>query len=137
MTNENLVLDAWTILAYLQDHSVTVEHLDRYLEEASHGSRKLKMSWINGGEVEYIIRHRHGKEEAREILELIQFLPIALVEATPDRVHQAASVKAEGGLSYADAFAVALAGEYDAQIITGDPEIIQHCPAEQVVNLTK
>jgi predicted nucleic acid-binding protein len=39
-------------------------------------------------------------------------------------VKAAASVKATGGLSYADAFAVALAKEFEAPLLTGDPEII-------------
>ena len=46
-----------------------------------------------------------------------------LVEATWPRVKEAARIKAKGGLSYADAFVLALAVEIGAPLVTGDPEI--------------
>ena len=50
-------------------------------------------------------------------------------------VEAAAALKAEGGLSYADAFCVATATRLDAPIWTGDPEIIELLGDHQVVDL--
>ena len=41
---------------------------------------------------------------------------------TEDRVFAAAHIKANYSVSYADAFAIALAQELNAAIVTGDPE---------------
>jgi predicted nucleic acid-binding protein len=136
IVTDPLVLDAWAILAYLEDRPSAVGRLDDYLEEASSGQRPLFMSWINLGEVEYIIRRRQGEAEAQDVLDLLQFLPIRYEDVTPERIHEAAKVKAEGGLSYADAFVVALAEEKEARIVTGDPEILQTCPDETVIDLS-
>jgi len=48
---------------------------------------------------------------------------LIFAEITEDRILAAAHVKANHAISYADAFAVALAQELDATVITGDPEI--------------
>ena len=49
-------------------------------------------------------------------------LPIQLVPATDSCVGRAARVKARYSISYADAFAAALAHETGRPLLTGDPE---------------
>jgi predicted nucleic acid-binding protein len=64
-------------------------------------------------------------EQAESVLESIVLEEkLTVAEASWVRVKAAASVKATGGLSYADAFAVSLAKEFEAPLLTGDPEII-------------
>jgi len=46
-------------------------------------------------------------------------------EADWPRVRAAAEIKADGGLSYADCFALALASEAGAPLLTADPEIVR------------
>lgn len=119
------VLDAWAILSYLQNNVTTVQKLDDLLEQASRGEQNLVISWINVGEVEYILRRRHGAEETEKTLQLLQFLPIEHIPVTEKRIHHAARMKSRGGLSYADAFVVSLAEERKGTILTGDPEILE------------
>jgi len=52
----------------------------------------------------------------------VRALPITLSPVTEDRIFAAARLKAEHSMSYADAFAAALAQELGAALVTGDPE---------------
>ena len=92
------------------------------LAEARHQSAQLWMSVINYGEVIYTIERKRGRGTAMDIVKAINQLPIALVEADQSLALAAAHIKATRRLSCADAFAVALAQEKKAPILTGDPE---------------
>lgn len=94
------------------------------LAESVQAGKDLKMSVVNWGEVLYIAARRRGRAAAREIEAAIEALPIDVVDADRDVARQAAIVKAGGGMSYADAFAVALAKLSGAQLVTGDPELL-------------
>jgi hypothetical protein len=50
-------------------------------------------------------------------------LPVSVKDATRRRVRRAAELKSTYAIAYADAFAVATAMEFDAILLTGDPEI--------------
>ena len=91
-------------------------------EAAKDHKAALYMSLINFGELYYIACRRRGAEQADEMLDDLRRLPITLCAATEDRIMAAARLKAAHLLSYADAFAVALAQELDAAVVTGDPE---------------
>lgn len=80
------------------------------------------MSDINLGEVLYHTERRHGAAEAQETLVEIESLPIQMVGVTRAQVVAAAHLKANYRISYADAFAAALAQKHDAALVTGDPE---------------
>lgn len=92
------------------------------LEDARDGSSDVLFSAINAGEVAYQIERRHGAEVAEASLGAIDLLPIRLIDVTWPRILAAAHLKAHHRLSYADAFAAALAQEMDATLVTGDPE---------------
>ena len=86
------------------------------------GERPL-MSWINLGEVHYVLRRMHGEDEA---LETVRDLCHVLDARLPDErlVLEAARIRADHPLAYADAFAAALAVANDATLWTGDPELL-------------
>jgi hypothetical protein len=50
-------------------------------------------------------------------------LPISVKDATRGRVRRAAELKSKHAIAYADTFAVAMALECNATLLTGDPEI--------------
>jgi predicted nucleic acid-binding protein len=83
----------------------------------------LHLSLINFGEIAYIAERERGPEQAAQILADVRRLPIALYEPTETRVLAAAHIKAQHAVSYADAFALALAQELNGTVVTGDPEI--------------
>lgn len=94
----------------------------KLIEQAIKGEVTLLMSQINLGEVIYHTERKHGVRQAQETLVEIEALPIQMIEATRRRVLDAAHLKANHRISYADAFAVALAQEHEAALVTGDPE---------------
>ena len=80
------------------------------------------MCIVNWGEVYYQVSRRFGDQKAQEVEQLIQTLPITLVEANKELTHEAARIKAIKRIAYADCFAVALARLRKAELYTGDPE---------------
>ena len=80
---------------------------------------------INLGEVFYSIGRKEGRDQGRETLAEIRLLPLNVVSATDDLVMAAANLKMDYAISYADAFAAALAEQLNATVATGDPEFRQ------------
>jgi len=116
-----IVLDSYALLALLNDEpgAARVEDL---LRRAEAGEVELSLSVINLGGLAYIVERRWGPEKLRAVLAYIEETKIQLVAVDQPRVLVAAHVKAQNPLSFADAFAVALAQELSATLLTGDPE---------------
>lgn len=119
--SDSLVLDSFALLAFLR-HEPGAEAVRDLLFRAAAGEIAILMSEINLGEVLYQTERKYGADEAGESLLEIMALPIRLIEATRARVLAAAHLKANHRISYADAFAAGLAQEFDAALVTGDPE---------------
>jgi predicted nucleic acid-binding protein len=118
------VVDAWAMIAWLLDQAAAPA-VESFIQEAAAGNLQLLMSWMNVGEVYYIISKRHGSERAAEFLSRLPSLPIRLVLPDEDGILAAAEVKAAHPVSFSDAFAIALAQAEQASVITGDDEIRQ------------
>lgn len=96
-------------------------------------SRPL-MSWINLGEVAYIVERRAGVDRVRAVVrELRRRLTLDL--PTEERVMEAAHLKAGHAIAFADAFALATAIAHGATLLTGDPEILDGDAGWPVVDL--
>jgi ribonuclease VapC len=91
-------------------------------EKAIESSKPLLMCIVNWGEVYYQIASRLGNQKAQEIEQLIETLPIRLVEADRELTREAARIKATKRMAFADCFAAALARLRKADLYTGDPE---------------
>ncbi len=113
-----VVLDSWAVLRFLEDSPPAAAAVEELLEH----SRPL-MSWINLGEVHYVLRRAAGQDAA---IETLRDLRARIDVRLPDesQILTAAQIKADNPMSYADAFAVALALDSDAELWTGDPEIL-------------
>lgn len=118
---ERYVLDSYAILAFLEDEP-GAEEVEDILAASARGEAQAWLSIINFGEVLYITERERGLSPAHRIVALIDQLPIRVIDADRERTFAAAHVKAHHALSYADAFAVALAVELEARVVTGDPE---------------
>jgi ribonuclease VapC len=90
------------------------------------------MSLLNLGEIAYLVERRYGTDQCERTLNALRAFPIALENVTLDRILAAAHVKARHAISYADAFAAALAQEMGATVVAGDPEFEQ---VESLVNV--
>ncbi len=118
---ERFVLDTFALIAYFRDEPGAAR-VRSLMEAAARGEVELSMSAINLGEFLYITERRQGENRARQTLALVDSLPVWIAEATRKRVLAAAHIKAHYPISYADAFAAALAEELGATLLTGDPE---------------
>jgi len=130
--SQRYVLDSYALMAYLQNEAAAGQ-VDDLLLQATKGDVSLHMSLINLGEIAYLVERQHGAVQCERVLGKLELFPLALEEITLKRVRSAAHVKASHLISYADAFAVALAQELDAAIVTGDPEFKQ---VESVVRVS-
>jgi ribonuclease VapC len=112
------VLDSWAVLRYLEDDGPAAGEVADLLDR----ERPL-MSWVNLGEVFYVVRRRHGEAEAQEAIRDLRGVTDAHL---PDegQVLAAARLKADHPMAYADAFAAALAIAHGATLWTGDPELL-------------
>lgn len=119
---ESKVVDAWAMIAWLLDQAAAPA-VESFIQAAEAGELQLIMSWMNVGEVYYIISKRHGEERAMDFLNRLPSLPIRLVLPREDGILAAAEVKAAHPVSFSDAFAIALAKAEGAGVITGDDEI--------------
>jgi predicted nucleic acid-binding protein len=115
------VLDSWALLCYLEQEP-GYEKIIELFEKAVESSKPLLMCVVNWGEVYYQVLRRFGDQKAQEIEQLIQALPITLVEANKELTREAARIKATKKMAYADCFAVALARLKKAELYTGDSE---------------
>ena len=113
-----VVLDSWAILRYLEDTSPAAAAVSDLL-----GREPPLVSWINLGEVHYVLRRLHGDDDATET---VRDLRDVIDARLPDErlVLDAARIKADHPMAYADAFAAALTVAQDAALWTGDPELL-------------
>jgi len=99
------------------------------MADAQRSADTVFMNDVNIGEVYYILHRKRGSDKAQYFLEsIIPSLPLSLVSNSLDDVIEAAKIKAEYPLSFADCFAVATAKKKGLAVLTGDPEFkrIEH-----------
>lgn len=116
------VLDSFALITYLQDEPGRAQ-VEAIFERALQGRAEVLLSIINYGEVVYITAREQGRVRAQATIAGIDQLPIMVVDADRALTFAAAHIKARKAISYADAFAVALAVRQDATLLTGDPEM--------------
>lgn len=111
-------LDSWAVLRLLEGIEPAASRVEQVLDEG-----RPVMSWINLGEVFYIIRRDQDEAEALEIVRDLR-LRLDLDLPSESRILSAAAIKADHPMAYADAFAAATAAAHDATLLTGDPELL-------------
>jgi predicted nucleic acid-binding protein len=115
------VLDSFALLAYFGDEPGGPQ-VRTLLAAAMADQAAVYLSVINYGELVYVTEREQGVFAARRAIAAVDQLPITVVEADRRLTFAAAHVKAHHRLSYADAFALALAQQMRAILVTGDPE---------------
>lgn len=128
---KKILFDAHPILKWIQEEP-GYQEVKSLIIACREKSAQGYMSQINLGEVYCQVIRAKGKEEARNFLENFLRLPIHVVLPDGDLIWEAAEIKAEYAISYADCFAVATALKYKATILTGDPEFRK---VEKIVSL--
>jgi predicted nucleic acid-binding protein len=112
-------LDSWAVLAWLDGEEPAAEVVARAIER-----ERPAISWMNLVEVHYRASRDHGRREADQVL--AELRP-QIGEDLPgiSAMRAVAGLKAEHAVALADCFAIALAAEKGAVLLTGDPEIIE------------
>jgi predicted nucleic acid-binding protein len=111
-------LDSWAVLAWLDAEEPAARVVERTIKR-----ERPAMSWMNLVEVHYRTIRDHGRQEADQVLSELRPL---VTEGLPGiaAMKSVSSLKAEHPIALADCFAIALAAEEEAELLTGDPEII-------------
>jgi predicted nucleic acid-binding protein len=111
-------LDSWAVLAWLDGEEPAAKVVQGVVDR-----ERPAMSWMNLVEVHYRTARDHGRQEADQVL--AELRP-QISEDLPgiSAMREVARLKAENPIALADCFAVALAAEGGAVLLTGDPEII-------------
>lgn len=118
---KRFVLDSWPLVAFFNDEPAAGA-VDAILRFAAEHESVLLLSLVNWGEIVTAFQRKGGVALADAIIAEIDSLPIDIVPPDRDLTRVAASIRAQGGLSCADAFAAALARQQQAELVTGDPE---------------
>jgi len=118
---ETFVLDSFAVLALLGREPGSQEVAD-LLRKAQDDETRVLMTWVNAGEVAYIVERHWGVERLYAALAVIEATALETVSVERELALMAAHIKAEHAIAYADAFAAALAEHYAAKLVTGDPE---------------
>jgi predicted nucleic acid-binding protein len=115
------VLDSYALIAYSRDEK-GAESVAEIINDGLNDRAELYLSVINWGEIYYITLRNFDLERAELFRETLARYPITIVEADKELTLLAAKFKAFHKISYADAFAAALAKMRKAKLITGDNE---------------
>lgn len=112
-----VVLDSWAVLCLLQGEGPGAARVEQALAD------RPVMSWINLGEVLYILLRRRGEAEAAETVRDLR-AALAVELPTESVIRQAAAIKAAHPMAYPDAFAAATAIVHGGELWTGDPQLL-------------
>jgi ribonuclease VapC len=119
-----IVLDSWSILAYLEDEPAGQQVAD-IIADAHENGTPLMMTVVNAGETWYITARETSEGEADKALGELAQLGIEFVDVDWKLTREAARFKSRDKMSFADCFAAALAKEEKADLVTGDAEFKQ------------
>lgn len=115
------VLDAWAVMSYLEDEP-SGEKVEELIASAHEEQIPIYMSVINLGEVWYAFAREISEEEANASVKILRDLRIQVENVGWEITQEAARIKSQHKISYADAFAAALAKVMKADLVTGDGE---------------
>jgi predicted nucleic acid-binding protein len=115
------LFDSHALLAFFQ-REAGAEVVARILHESLQRRTDRFLCVMNLGEIIYLTKRRFGEEKKLEMLGHIHQLGIKVLPVPEPLVYQAAELKAEYPISFADCFALACAVNHSAVLVTGDPE---------------
>jgi ribonuclease VapC len=119
---DNIVLDSFALLGYLENETFSTR-VEKILKQAREGKSLIYLHAIHLGEVYYITIREQGQDLADLAYARIRAFPLTYIEIIDEELLRAAAkLKAKYPISYADAFAAAMAVINNAFLLTGDPE---------------
>jgi predicted nucleic acid-binding protein len=119
--DETFVLDSFAVLALL-GREPGGQDAANLPQKAQEGDARVLMTWVNVGEVAYIVERRLGRERLYAALAVMEATALEIVPVERELALMAAHIKAEHAIAYADTLAAALAQPLEATFVTGDPD---------------
>lgn len=116
-----LVLDAWAVIAYLEDEP-SAQQIADLIASAHEEGNPVYMTVVNVGEVWYTIAREASEEDANSTIKELRDLRIQFENVGWELTQEAARFKSQHKMSYADCYAAALAKVKKADLVTGDKE---------------
>jgi len=115
------LFDSHALLAFFQNEK-GAKVVYNILQDSRKQQLDRLVCVINLGEIVYVTKRHFGDEKKIEILGRIHQLEFKILPVPDPLVYQAAEIKAEYPISYADSFLVACALAHNATVVTGDLE---------------
>ena len=128
---KDFVLDSYALLSYCEGEP-GARDVAGFFKKALSNRARLYLSVVNWGEMYYIALREGGIDRAELYRVTISRYPVQILHADLDHTLQAAKFKSTFKISYADAFAAALAKLRNATLITGDSEF---APLEKEIKI--
>jgi len=117
-----IVLDSFALIGYLENETFS-SRVETLLKQARDGKSLIYLHTIHLGEVYYITLREQGQVLADLAYARIRAFPLNYIDIIDEELlRTAATLKAKYPISYADAFAAAMAVMNNAFLLTGDPE---------------
>jgi predicted nucleic acid-binding protein len=114
------VLDANAVIRYFKAGNARGgEKIQELFLQAQRNQAHLSMSVINMGEVLYILIKNLGEQRALHYIQVLQHV-VTIVEADVAQTIQAATLKHQYKVGYADSFAAALSLSSKATLVSAD-----------------
>jgi len=131
---KNYVLDTSAIFTYTKNENGS-EIVEDILKGAKRRKHSLFISFVTFMELYYITWQAKSEEAAKELIVLMEALPIVKVQSNERLTLSAGRIKATRRLSIADAFIAATAIDKKAILVHKDPELIFISKYSEVLEL--
>lgn len=118
---ETCLLDTSALIAFTEEEP-GADRVKALLESAARGESAVHGCFVSLTEIQYITTNEQGAEVARQTMETIKRLPITWHHSDDALCADAAELKSNHRLSFADAFVGAAAKRLNATLIHKDPE---------------
>jgi predicted nucleic acid-binding protein len=119
---KKIVIDSFALIGYLENEPFSA-HVEKLLKQARENKIRIYLHALHLGEVYYITLREQGRDMADLAYSRIKAFPLTFIDTIDEALLKtAAALKAHYPISYADAFAAAMAINQKAALLTGDPE---------------
>jgi len=118
-----LIFDCHAVMAWLR-REPQARFVADLLIAVRRGELAGGICLINLGEVYYTTARKHGGRAAEQVMTDLADLGWTTYPVDQELTLAAARLKARFRVSYADSFALACAQEQQAELVTGDPELL-------------
>ena len=118
---KKLVFDSYALIALFRGEK-NAQEVKELLVTIANEEAEGYITAVNAGEIYYMISRKSNSKNAKTAIAALLHMPLKIIEPSLQLCLDAAAIKAKFSLSYADAFAAALAISEKAILVTGDKE---------------